>query len=438
MRLLSKKHRLMVCGIMMALLLPASRSAIAADPNTVAAWNKIAEDAVVNSTNFQNEGLIYMAYISAAVYDAVVAIEGGYVPYRDGVSGRPGASVDAAVIEAAYRTLAYYLPGQASFLDPRYTAALAAIADGQAKLDGIAVGEAASSLIIRLRMNDGRMALASTSDFPHLTPGPGVWRLTPPAYVAAQTPWVKDVTPFLIDVADRFLPEPPPSLLSDEWTEAYNEIRTYGSGTSTARTSEQTDTARFWTAHVIRQYNLVLRDLIAMKGLSLLESARLQAMVNMIGADAQIAVMYAKYHYLFWRPVTAIDPESVKPTGDPYGEPPPGFSDGNPATDEETGWRPIATTPNHPEYPAAHGSITSAMAAVFREFLGTNRFDLPVHGFASLDAVRTFRTPAEMRNEIIDARVWAGFHYRVSGVQGVVLGRKVAKSALRNAFGRID
>ena len=226
MRLLSKKHRLMVCGIMMALLLPASRSAIAADPNTVAAWNKIAEDAVVNSTNFQNEGLIYMAYISAAVYDAVVAIEGGYAPYRDGVSGRPGASVDAAVIEAAYRTLAYYLPGQASFLDPRYTAALAAIADGQAKLDGIAVGEAASSLIIRLRMNDGRMALASTSDFPHLTPGPGVWRLTPPAYVAAQTPWVKDVTPFLIDVADRFLPEPPPSLLSDEWTEAYNEIRT--------------------------------------------------------------------------------------------------------------------------------------------------------------------------------------------------------------------
>jgi len=305
-------------------------------------------------------------------------------------------------------------------------------------LDGIAVGEAASSLIIRLRMNDGRMALASTSDFPHLTPGPGVWRLTPPAYVAAQTPWVKDVTPFLIDVADRFLPEPPPSLLSDEWTEAYNEIRTYGSGTSTARTSEQTDTARFWTAHVIRQYNLVLRDLIAMKGLSLLESARLQAMVNMIGADAQIAVMYAKYHYLFWRPVTAIDPESVKPTGDPYGEPPPGFSDGNPATDEETGWRPIATTPNHPEYPAAHGSITSAMAEVFREFLGTNRFDLPVHGFASLDAVRTFRTPAEMRNEIIDARVWAGFHYRFSGVQGVVLGRKVAKSALRNAFGRID
>ena len=164
----------------------------------------------------------------------------------------------------------------------------------------------------------------------------------------------------------------------------------------------------------------------------------------MVGADAQIAVMHAKYHYLFWRPVTAIDPDSVKPEGDGFGPSPHGFSDGNPATAEKPGWRPIAATPNHPEYPAAHGSITSAMAEVFREFLGTNRFDLPVHGFDpsgmanNLDATRTFRTPAEMRSQIVDARVWAGFHYRFSGIEGVVLGRKVAKSALRNAFLPID
>jgi hypothetical protein len=426
----------MAC-VVVALLLPAGRFAAAADANTVSTWNKIAEDAVVGSTPFQNEGLIYMAYVSAAVYDAVVAIEGGYTPYGDGVSGRPGASVDAAVIEAAYRTLVHYLPGQASFLDPRYTAALAAIADGQAKSDGIAVGQAASSFIISLRTGDGRMALGSTSDFPLVTPAPGVWRLTPP-YLAAQTPWVKDVTPFLIDVADRFLPDRPPSLFSDEWTEAYNEIKQYGSLSSSARTAEQTDTARFWTANVIRQYNLALRDLIAMRGLNLLESARLQAMVNMVGADAQIAVMYAKYHYLFWRPVTAIDPDSVKPTGDGYGPFPHGFDDGNPATQEELGWRPIANTPNHPEYPAAHGSITSAMAEVFSQFLGTNRFDLPIHGFPTLDVIRTFGTPAEMRNQIIDARIWAGFHYRFSGVQGVVLGRKVAHAALRHAFQRVE
>jgi hypothetical protein len=251
---------------------------------------------------------------------------------------------------------------------------------------------------------------------------------------------VGDVTPFVVDSADRFMPDPPPSLLSVEWTEAYNEVQQYGGAASTARTTEQTATARFWTANVIRQYNLVLRDVIAANNLSLLESARLQAMVNVVAADAQIAVMHAKYHHLFWRPVTAIDPRSVKPTDDTFGPFPVGFSDGNPATEEETGWRPIGSTPNHPEYPAAHGSITSAMAEVFSEFLGTNRFNLLVHGFdatgatGNLTAVRAFATPAELRNEIIDARVWAGFHYRFSGVAGVVLGRKVAKSVLREAF----
>jgi hypothetical protein len=439
----STRFRLLVCAVLVSLL-QASRAASADAGNTVATWNRIAEDAVINSTPFQNEGLIYMAYVSAAVYDAVVAIDGVYAPYGGGVGAPPGALADAAVIEAAYRTLVHYLPGQAATLDPLYMAALAAIPDGQPKADGLSVGQAASTLVIGLRTNDGRQTLASTSTFNTLTPAPGVWRLTPTAYAAPQTPWVGNVTPFLVDSADRFLPDPPPSLLSFEWVEAYNEVRQYGSSTSEIRTSAQTATARFWTANVIRQYNRLVRDVIDLENLNLLESARLQAMVNMVGADAQIAVMYAKYHYLFWRPVTAIDPASVKPSGDGFGPFPVGFSDGNPATDEEAGWRPIAATPNHPEYPAAHGSITSAMAEVFGEFLGTNRIALPVHGFDptgaanNLDAVRTFATPAEMRNQIVDARVWAGFHYRFSGVEGVVLGRKVAKSALRSAFGPTD
>jgi hypothetical protein len=430
--------------MLVCLLLSSSRFVTAATANTAAIWNRIAEDTVIRSTPFQNEGLIYMAYVSAAVYDAVVAIEGGYAPYGPGVTAPAGANVDAAVIEAAYRTLVHYLPAQATALETLYTAALAAIPDGQAKSDGLSVGQAASSLIVALRQNDGRQALASSSAFPIKTPGAGVWRLTPAAFAAPQTPWVGNVTPFLIDRADLFLPDPPPSLLSFEWVEAYNEIKDYGSATSVTRTPAQTDTARFWTANVIRQYNQVLRDVIDMAGLSLVKSARLQAMVNVVGADAQIAVMHAKYHYLFWRPVTAIDPGSVAPSGDGFGPSPIGFDDGNSTTDQEAGWRPIAATPNHPEYPAAHGSITSAMAEVFREFLATNQFNLPVHGFdpagaaGNLDAIRTFRTAAEMRAEIVDARVWAGFHYRFSGVAGVVLGRKVAKDALRSAFQPID
>src|SRR5262245_3843598 len=213
---------------------------------------------------------------------------------------------------------------------------------------------------------------------------------------------------------------------------------------SAARSAEQTSTARFWTANVVRQYNRVLRDQIDTNGLSVLESARLQAMVNTVAADAQIAVMNANYHYLFWRPVTVIDPDAVKPFGDGFVPFPRGFSDGNPATDEEPGWRPIAATPNHPEYPAAHGSITSAMVEVFRQFLGTNRINLQVHGFnpagaaGNLDAVRTFKTPGQLREQIVDARVWAGIHYRFSGVEGVALGRRVARSALREAFQACD
>jgi VCPO second helical-bundle domain len=248
------------------------------------------------------------------------------------------------------------------------------------------------------------------------------------------------MTPFILQSGDQFLPDAPPSLSSDQWVEAVNEIHQYGRLTGSARTSEQTNIALFWTANAVRQYNRVVRDVIRSADLSVLESARLEAMVNMVGADAQIAVMTAKYHYLFWRPVTAIDPTSVKPLpGDTFG-PIPGYDDGNSDTAEETGWRPLAATPNHPEYPAAHGSFSSALAEVFSQFLGGNSMNLEVHGFdpsgpaGNFNAVQTFARPGDLRKQIVDARVWAGLHYRFSGVAGVVLGRNVAKYDLKNAF----
>jgi hypothetical protein len=405
--------------------------------NTVEQWNKIAEDTVVGSGAFQNEGLIYMAYESAAVYDAVVAIEGSYEPYGPAIAAPAGSSTDAAVIEAAHGILVNYFPSQASTLDSLYQEALALIPDGTAKSDGQAVGLAAANDIINLRSGDGRQTpIAVTSSFPTLSPGPGVWRLTPP-FLAPQTPWVANVRPFVLQSAAQFLPDPPPSLQSDEWVEAFNEIKAYGAATGSLRTPEQTNVAKFWSANVIRSYNRAARDLADTRDLSLVQTARLAAMVNVVGADAQISVMYAKYHYLFWRPVTAIDPTAV--TSDGFG-PVPGYDDGNPATAEQAGWRPLLTTPNHPEYPAAHGSITSAMAEVFSNFLSTQRIDLDIHGFdpagplGNLNAVRHFDMSNDLRNEIIDARVWAGLHYRFSGVAGVVLGRNVAKYDLSHAF----
>jgi len=385
--------------------------------------------------------LIYMAYASAAVYDAVVAIEGGFEPYGPAITAPAGASIDAAVVEAAYRTLVNYFPSQAGTLGALYTEALGLIADGTAKIDGQDVGLAAATNIITLRSGDGRMTpIGVTSSFPTLPPGPGVWRLTPP-FAAPQMPWVGDVRRFVLQSVDQFLPDPPPSLESSEWVEAFNEVKAYGEATSSVRSDEQTEIARFWSANVIRQYNRVGRDIAGARGLSLLETARLAAMVNLVGADALMSALHAKYHYLFWRPVTAIDPSAV--TADGFG-PVPGYDDGNPSTVEQTGWRPLLTTPNHPEYPGAHGVITSAMAEVFRTFLGTNQIGLDIHGFdpagptGNLNAVRHFDMPNDLRHEIIDARLWAGLHYRFSSVAGVVLGRKVAQFDLRHAFRPVD
>jgi hypothetical protein len=436
-----------------------TRDAAAALPpgNTVAQWNQITEDTVAGVGMLADEGFIYMAYVSAAVYDAVVAIEGGFEPYGPAIDAPAGASVDAAVVEAAYRTLWAYFPpescnaasppaayafclGVRPRLDAFYAEALSAIPPGQAKADGQAVGLEAASDIIALRSGDGRMTpIGVSTSFPTLPPGPGVWRLTPP-FAAPRTPWVGNVRRFILQSVDQFLPDPPPSLQSDEWAGAFNQIEAYGALTGSARTDEQTRIGQFWSASVIRQYNRVGRDLTG-SGANLLQAARLLAMINLVGADALMSNLYAKYYYLFWRPVTAIngslDPTAV--TNDGFG-PVPGYDDGNPATVEQSGWRPLLTTPNHPEYPAAHGAITSAMAEVFSTFLDTNQIDLDIYGFdpagpaGNLNALRHFDMPNELRQEIIEARLWAGLHYRFSGVAGVVLGRNVARYDLRHAF----
>jgi hypothetical protein len=392
--------------------------------NTAQQWDKIAEDTVVGSGAFQNEGLIYMAYASNAMYRAVAPGE------------RLGQSADAALVEAAYTTLSHYFPTQAATLDALHSEALAAIPDDQSKVVGMRYGALAAAREIAERDGDGLVTpIASTSAFPTLAPGPGVWRLTPPAYLAPQTPWVSSVRPFILNSPDQFLPAPPPLLSSQEWVTAFNELKTHGANTNP--NTAETTVAKFWTANVIRQYNRLARDVATAKSLDLVDTARLVAMVNTVGADAQISVMNAKYHYLFWRPVTAIDPTSV--TADGFG-PTPGYSDGNAATNEQAGWRPLITTPNHPEYPAAHGSLTGAESQVFSDFLGTDAIDVDIHGFdpagpaGNLNAVRHCATADDLRAEIVNARVWGGMHYRFSGEAGVKLGREVTDYDLAHAF----
>jgi hypothetical protein len=350
-----------------------------------------------------------------------------------GIEANSGASVQAAVATAAYQTLLKYFPASAATLNARYAESLAAISNGASKQDGIEVGQAVARQLICLRAGDNLPPYKQSSSVDSREPGPGVWRLTPP-YALPQTPWVGSVEPFVLNTVNQFHPAPPPSLSSPRWVAEFNEVKQDGSTTNagTARGA----TATFWTANVISQYNRLGRDLAVSEALDGPRSARLLAMINIVGADAQIAVMHWKYHFLFWRPVTAIDPCSV--TSDGFGPAACDLSrldtDRNPNTIEEVGWKPfLSPTPNHPEYPGAHGSITGAVTEVLMEFFGRNQLNLEVHG-APGDTIRHYTTTDQIVDEVIDARTWAGFHYRGSSEAGVKLGQKIAKFDLNHAF----
>ncbi len=416
--------------LLLASLLPASSrasattvSASALSPAAVLYWNTIAVTAVRNAGKFQPEGFVYMAYVQAAVYDAVVKIEGGYVPYHDFLidpSTAVEANPDAAVAAAAYWTLLHYVPSQASAIQSAYDTYVSLHPEaGQAA--GAFVGMSAANDIIELRMNDGLNA-PSDPTLGHGPLEPGVWQLAIPT-ATAQTPWLATMKPFMIESASQFRSDPPPAPSSAEYAGEVNETKAYGAKNSTVRMPEQTATAYFWHGNVINQYNQALRDLATEHGFDLVQTARALAMGAIIGADAFIGCWDAKYHYLFWRPFTAIQHADI---------------DGNAATDPDPTWASLLNTPGHPEYPSAHGCITAAVVEVFSALLGTNKVGVTIwggeNGSQALTTSRYFEKANDINKEVVDARVWIGFHLRGSVVAGVVLGRKTAHWALQRYF----
>jgi PAP2 superfamily len=406
---------------------------ITLSPQVALDWNLNAVNAVRGATvplpKFPAEGMIYMAYVQAAVYDAVTKIEGRYRPYHRFHVGSgvdvADASPNAAVVAASYTTLTHYLGDQPQALldglTAEYDASVAALPH-QGKADGLAVGEAAANDIIALRTGDG---LADPSvTFTPAPPGPGVYEFAPaPSLQFAQTPWVMDFKPFLLRSDRQFRPGPPPALSSRRWAHQFNEVKAFGSATSTVRTAGETATAWFWNANVVNQYNQTFRDLATARGFDLVETVRLMAMGDMVGADALTECLAAKYHFAFWRPVTAIRAANI---------------DGNPRTKADPTWTPLLLTPNHPEYPSAHGAVTGAVADVLAAVLGTKKIDLNIPGFdpgnGLMDLTRHFATVGDLRREIVNARTWAGLHYRFSTRRGLTIGRKTARWALARFF----
>jgi len=360
-----------------------------------------------------------LAYTHLAIYNAVNAIDQRFQPYGAEISAPAGASLDAAVISAAYNTLVFYFPDQSASLYTQYTAALSLIADSQAKDDGVQVGKAAANAIIAMRMSDGRGASVSYV-FPSV-PTAGVWIPTPPAKALPQTPWVSQMLPFTMSSASQFLPdEPPPSLTSTEWADDYNEVKTLGAVNSTVRTPEQTEIGVFWTEHTSRQYARAFRALAAGRALNTSDTARFFAIMWTAVADSFIGCMNAKYHFSFWRPLTAIQNGGI---------------DGNSATVADPTWMPLGTTPNHPEYPAAHGCLTGAVAEILKGYFGTPNVTFTVSSTVfSPPHAHAFDSTKDLEKEVGAARIYAGFHYHHSVIQGLVLGHHVAHQVLLNFF----
>jgi hypothetical protein len=384
---------------------PASAQAATTSAQTVLDWNDTAVSTLAASGKPVTESLIYVGLTQAAVYDAVNAIEGGFEPYRIRPGVPPHASAESAAAAAAYGVLVNYFPAQKPALDAAYAASLTKIPDGAAEDRGVLVGQQVASGIVASRIDDGRDAPPPSIP----DPAPGVWRPTPPGFLAPQTPWVANVTPLLLRRASQFRPGPPPRLGSRLYERDLQETRLYGAKTGSLRAPEQTETALFYTDNAVQMDNRALRSLVARQGLDLEGAARALALGNTVLADAATACLEAKYAYWFWRPVTAITL-----TRDPS-------------------WEPLGITPNHPEYPAAHGCNTSALGEIAAALLSTDRIELDVSSNVT-HTTHHFATVGDLQREIVNARIWAGFHYRNSGEVGVRLGETVTRWALRHYF----
>ena len=396
----------------------------AAKADVVSDWNTIAVNTAV--ANHQNPfaQARYAAIVQLAVFEAVNAITGEYRPYLGTITAPAGASAEAAAIEAAYHTLSTYFPTSASTLLAERTGSLAQIPDGQAKSDGIATGDAAAAALIALRANDG----SSPPKFkvPGL-PVPGEWQATPSCpivngvAVGIAFQW-QNITPFGIPNAGDFLLGPPPALTSNEYAKAYNEVMTVGSVDSTERPQDRSNVALFYAASSPTQvFNQAAQQVAQEKGRSLSENARALALINMAMSDSLVASFLNKYHYNFWRPETAIRA---------------GGTDGNPKTAPDPSYVPFIVTPCFPSYPSNHGSAGNAAAEVLRRIFGEAGHSITLTNPAVPTIVLQYSSFKQITDDISDARVYGGIHFRTDQEAGADLGRAIGTAVYENNLRR--
>ena len=432
---LTQFKKILILPLLIALALVALASPTVARADAVTDWNLIASNAIVVTAGQPPPvSALSFAMVQGAVYDAVNAIDRGHQPYLSEPPSNPTDSKEAAAATAAFRVLVGFpdlsglFPAQLPTLQPLYDAYIAGLPDNPpgSKAAGITIGETTGRAMLVARMNDGRFGPPPTL-YP---PAPGIWRPTPPNYASDPAPWVGNVLTFIVPSAEMLRTDGPNALTSAEYAEDFNEVKDLGSLTSITRTADETDAAIFWQDHAHALFNRIFRTLAASQQLDIVENARLFAMTNLAAADAAIGCWNDKYYWQFWRPITGIREADT---------------DGNPATQADPTWLPLfdpATpvchppalfTPPFPDHPSGHACATGAFVNTLQNFFGTDKIGFTAFSNKSC-TTRSFDRFSDALSEVIDARVWAGIHFRTADVQGSVLGNKVAHYLEKHYF----
>lgn len=422
-------------------LTSATASGPASGPNAVTAWNANAGEAAIAACFLggygPQEARMY-AMMHVAIHDALSGIDRRSRPYAASFAAAPGASPEAAVAAASRDVLvtvlgsfSFFLPaacidaGVAS-VEADYTAALGAIPNGPAKSAGVALGQAGAAAILALRASDG-------FDTPTVDPAyqegtaPGEYRYTPGTPFAFAPHLGEDLIPFVLKDSSQFRPGPPYALASRKYAADVNEVQRLGGDdvtTPSARTADQTEIALFWVESSPLAWNRLTRTVATAEGLDLWESARLFGLLNLAMTDGYIGTWDAKYHYRFWRPVTAIRLAGI---------------DGNPATTADPTWTPLVETPPIPDYDSGHAVEGGSAAQVLTRFFKTDKmsfsacsFTLPA-GQSCGDAsptLRHFTSFSQAADENAVSRIYVGFHFRDAVETGTRHGERIANRAV--------
>lgn len=397
-------------------LLPAVALALLAHPSAradvVTDWNTVATEIVLAAGLPPPPAYRTVAIVQTAVYQAVNAITKRYPADRLELAAAPDASIDAAVAAANRTVLVALVPSQRMAIAAAAERALAGIPEGHGKAEGIALGERAGAAVVEMCSADG----AATTERYRPVTTPGVYV---PTTVPAVPQWPRR-KPWVLTTPSQFRPGSPPDLSGERWARDYNEIKTVGAKSSATRTAEQTEIARFWEATAPAVYFPVARSVAVGQGREVTQNARLLAVVGQAMDDALVAVFDAKYHYMFWRPLTAIRNGDI---------------DGTDATERDEGWLPLIDTPMHPEYPCAHCVLSGAAGAVLAAEIGNGTTPtLRTRSPTAPGIERSWNSVDDFVAEVAAARIYEGVHFRYSTEVGTAMGMKVGALAAAYAL----